>query len=317
MVLQYIMIHTPTYESRIQNKNLTDSLNEIYDKIQEPKKSYSALHKFVKNKLKLIHLMQKSLKKSPNGPVRMKEFFSSPAITQTIENFCFMEKSLLEKKIASKNVSPVIQDENDNVSFMPQTVKIDNVFEAADDTELNEDYYSKTGSVYHNRGGIKRKSIAIQAHCDDEDLRPNKKFLLERKNDLSSAYVASDTNAPAFLRTHEAVSVHTHKFKITQRVDAESLDYSNVLPSIKTARRWKHQRATSREKLAADMIKNKLPTDVITFHFDSTKRNNLKGDWVTTIVNKNNSEYFYLRPFYLAVESDETLAALFKLQLKR
>ena len=96
------------------------------------------------------------------------------------------------------------------------------------------------------------------------------------------------------------------KRKIT---DINYEEYDDILPSAKSIRNYKSLQATQEEIDAAIALYNKKEeTDNVTFHFDTTSRNCIDGEWPALILNFREGLRFNLRPVYVAYEDRENIA---------
>ena len=95
------------------------------------------------------------------------------------------------------------------------------------------------------------------------------------------------------------------KRKIT---DIDYEEYGDILPSAKAIRNFKSLQATQEEIDAAIALYTKKDTDNVTFHFDTTRRNFIDGEWPALILNFREGKRFHLRPVYVAYEDRENIA---------
>ena len=61
------------------------------------------------------------------------------------------------------------------------------------------------------------------------------------------------------------------------------------------------------------------PDELISMHYDTTKRRRIHGDWSSLIIkmSNGNGKCFRLRPLSLATETRDTIADLMVVELKR
>ena len=85
-------------------------------------------------------------------------------------------------------------------------------------------------------------------------------------------------------------------------------EYSDILPSAKSIRNYKSLQATQEEIDAGIALLNKPKSENVTFHFDTTSRNYIDGDWPALILNFRDGIRFNLRPVYVAYEDRENIA---------
>ena len=97
------------------------------------------------------------------------------------------------------------------------------------------------------------------------------------------------------------------KKKIT---DINYDDYDDIIPSAKAIRKYKGLQATQEEVNAAVELYNKGPDNNVTFHFDTTSRNNIDGEWPALILNFSKGKRHTLRPVYFAYEDKENITEL-------
>ena len=86
--------------------------------------------------------------------------------------------------------------------------------------------------------------------------------------------------------------------------------YKDVIPSAKSIRNFKHLQATQEEVKAAVALYRKTVNENITFHFDTTSRNCIDGEWPALILNFAKGERYNLRPVFFAYEDRENIAEL-------
>ena len=82
----------------------------------------------------------------------------------------------------------------------------------------------------------------------------------------------------------------------------EYMEYRDVLPSAKTIRKMKHLMAIQEERNAALAVLDTVPSDVVTFHYDTTKRKRLNGEWPSLVLQFSNGRKFCLRSLNMAIE---------------
>ena len=82
----------------------------------------------------------------------------------------------------------------------------------------------------------------------------------------------------------------------------EYMEYRDVLPSAKTIRKMKHLMAIQEERNAALAVLDTVPSDVVTFHYDTTKRKRLNGEWPSLVLQFSNGRKFRLRSWLLKIE---------------
>lgn len=78
--------------------------------------------------------------------------------------------------------------------------------------------------------------------------------------------------------------------------------YKDVLLSVKTIARMKHQMTIQKKRNTALTILDTIPSGVVIVHYDSTTRNRLNGDWSSLIIKMSNWKKFRLRSLNKAIE---------------
>ena len=138
-----------------------------------------------------------------------------------------------------------------------------------------------------------RKAVQIIA----KELYDHEYYLsLEEKKSL---------NNPA--QKHSKLDSGAEKVKIS---DIDFNDYDDILPSAKSARNYKSLQATQEEIDAAVALQRKSKEDNVTFHYDTTSRNYIDGEWPALILNFREGKRFCLRPVYVAYEDRENISCL-------
>ena len=93
--------------------------------------------------------------------------------------------------------------------------------------------------------------------------------------------------------------------------------YKYVLPSARVINREKHLQAIQVERNCALAMLDATSEDVITIHYDTTKRRRIQGEWTSLINQMSSGKAFRLRPLSLSVENRETISDLLVEELKR
>ena len=85
--------------------------------------------------------------------------------------------------------------------------------------------------------------------------------------------------------------------------------YRYVLPSARVIRQYKHVQATQEEMEAGMKLYNSLDV-CVTFHYDTTSRCNIDGEWPALILNFADGPRFNLRPLFFAYEDHKNISEL-------
>ena len=98
--------------------------------------------------------------------------------------------------------------------------------------------------------------------------------------------------------------------------------YKSVLPSAKVVGEFKHNKALHQEIQAGKALTKLDEGTRVTFHFDTTSRSRIDGEWPSLILNFLNEDsdkckVFYLRALFFAFEDREQIVKLFVETLKR
>lgn len=111
--------------------------------------------------------------------------------------------------------------------------------------------------------------------------------------------------------------------KKQRRTADENKQVQFVLPDRKTVSLYKFDKALQQEISAVESIIAKKPATKITWHFDSTSRSRVQGDWPSLILNFINDDdpkenkMHRLRAIFFAYEDREQIVKLFVETLKR
>ena len=91
---------------------------------------------------------------------------------------------------------------------------------------------------------------------------------------------------------------------------SDYIDYKYVLPSAKTIAHFKQLQSVEQEQKAAITLYNK-PDDVeTTFHYDTTSRSTIDGEWPALLLIFSNNQSFSLRPIFFSYEDRENITSL-------
>ena len=91
---------------------------------------------------------------------------------------------------------------------------------------------------------------------------------------------------------------------------SDNIDYKYVLPSAKTIAHFKQLQSIEQEHKAAIALYNK-PDDVkTTFHYDTTSRSTIDGEWPALLLIFSNNQRFSLRPIFFSYEDRENITPL-------
>ena len=111
----------------------------------------------------------------------------------------------------------------------------------------------------------------------------------------------------------QGISASVEKEKMNNSVnDIDYEDYNDILPSNKAICHYKSLQATQEEIHAAVELATKTVSENVTFHYDTTSRNAIDGEWPSLILNFSTGERFNLRPVYFAYEDKENISNLVK-----
>ena len=86
--------------------------------------------------------------------------------------------------------------------------------------------------------------------------------------------------------------------------------YKWVIPYRRTLIDWKHLQATEAETEAAIALYQKQDDVSVTFHYDTTSRNSIDGEWESIILNFSDDRQYSLRSIYFAYEYRKNIARL-------
>ena len=92
-----------------------------------------------------------------------------------------------------------------------------------------------------------------------------------------------------------------------KKIDFE--EYNDILPSAKAIRNYKSLQATQEEICAAVTLHSNVNSNV-TFHYDTTTRNGIDGEWPAIILIFSEGKRFTLRPVFFAYEESENISNL-------
>ena len=81
--------------------------------------------------------------------------------------------------------------------------------------------------------------------------------------------------------------------------------YKYVLPSARVINREKHLQAIQVERNCALAMLDATSEDVITVHYDTTKRRRIQGEWTSLIVQMSSGKAFRLRPLSLLLKIEK------------
>ena len=123
----------------------------------------------------------------------------------------------------------------------------------------------------------------------------------------SSSSSTTTTSTSTSTTAEDPTSPPTKKKRIVSKSDY--MDYKYVLPSAKTIANFKQLQSADEERQAAIALLTK-PDDVkTTFHFDTTSRSTIDGEWALLLIFSDNRR-FSLRPIYFAYEDRENIVSL-------
>lgn len=181
----------------------------------------------------------------------------------------------------------------------------------------DEEEYSCWLQRFYSDRSTRPKRTWVQAGHDSNDLRTTKKFKLESITKIGRAFVASDLNPRAFIKSTIASSNNIHGANYKPHKEPQDENYTNVMPGYKSLYHWKHLFTTEERRQAAQALHTKKEGDIVCWHFDSTRRSNLSGELTSTIISINNELDFHLPPLPMWHETRETNADLIIEHLER
>ena len=118
----------------------------------------------------------------------------------------------------------------------------------------------------------------------------------------------SDTTTEPHFKKQKASSSATREPPPVSADDYKKYEF--VLPNAKTIYNYKQLQATEAESDAAVALATKSSNIKVTLHFDTTRRNNVDGEWPSLILNFSNNLRYRLRPIFFAYETKKNISDL-------
>ena len=211
-------------------------------------------------------------------------------VINEIEDESALDISLRQTRSGTKIIIPEIYP-LDQTSFTPKLRKNRNCTDAIKSTVSKVSY--KCGI------SIEKARRAVQIVC--KELYSHEFYLSLKEKDPQAECTKKEQDEDS-------------KRGIT---DIDYKLYADIIPSAKSIRNYKGLQATQEEISAALTLYQKKADHNITFHFDTTSRSCIDGEWPALILNFSTGERYNLRPVFFAFEDRENISNLIAETYKR
>ena len=246
-------------------------------------------------------------------------------------------KMVIDKnKIDEEHESMIIEIEREEEEEREMDISVMDESAAMMNSTLDDSNMNLNFSV--NRSGRVRAAVS----CNEVGVQTDMSFNLRQgcktfTDSIKIALAASSSAAnisPEAARVAYKVATEKHlglSYVLEAEVDKDRTEppskrphteeqyfhYKNVLPSPKTIRKMKHLMAIQAERNAALALLDTTPSDVVTFHYDTTTRKRLNGEWPSLVIQTSSGKKFRLRSLNMAVEDRRNIVNLFLASLNR
>ena len=302
---------TSTRRERIMKWKMIESVNQLFDILQPNCKVNS-----FNSSEKQFYLSQKD---------KSREGYISEQID--IE----YEKKKEDDRVAQEEKEALVEEElsyiyEDDDADMTETENVEMTFLSGDKDVLS------------NRSGLMRHNLETEDVVTRQEIQKQKNFTEEIKSVISNVSYATRISVD---KARVAVKVvcaelYNHNYYLTAdeqeanepptsdvceptekrarlsntpRSKEDYERYRYVLPSPRVIRQYKHVQATQEEMEAGMKLYNSLDV-CVTFHYDTTSRCNIDGEWPARILNFADGPRFNLRPLFFAYEDRENISEL-------